>query len=72
MTDKKDLKPLENDPYFKQGERLDMVNETIPMLKTHIWHQKGHEAYCTACAVEHGLYLGTDKEVREGKIVKKL
>jgi len=44
----------------------------LGMKKTHEWKQKGHEAICQTCPLAHGIYLGPDQEVREGKIVKKL
>lgn len=69
---KQDIKPIEEDSGFALGEKLDMVNETVPMLKSHSWRQKGPYAYCTICPMEHGLYLDNSQEVREGKIVKKL
>jgi hypothetical protein len=57
---------------WEGGERLDMLNEAVPMGKKHVWHMKGHKAYCTSCPFEHALYLSPKQEVRDGNIVDKI
>ena len=66
----KNLPPSEAKEFWKDGETISLTDhEKVESGPNHSWMQRGNKAYCTSCPLNHGIFLGPDQEVRDGKIV---
>jgi len=66
---KKILPESGNKDFWLDGEQYTEPLKGFLLNKEHCWEQRGHRAICRNCPLTHGIYLGPDREVRDGKIV---
>jgi len=66
---KKSLPENGDETFWLDGEQYSEPIRKFLLNKEHYWEQRGHQAICRSCPLIHGIYLGVDKEIRDGKIV---
>ena len=67
-----DLPSSKNKKFWGEDSELVLNKpEKIKMSKKHVFRQEGDRAICVSCPFTHGVFLGKDQEVVNGKIVKK-